>query len=124
MPKDLSVSLLLDYYGEVLTDRQREAIDLYYNEDLSLAEISENLKVTRQITRQGVRDLIKRGENVMRDLDSKLALIHRYGDINSKLADIKKHIEIIYKINERFDFMKEISIHAEHIMKTLEATEV
>ena len=56
--KNLEVAYLLDYYGGMLTEKQREVVDLYYNEDLSLAEISEHAGITRQ----GVRDSIKRGE--------------------------------------------------------------
>ena len=56
MAKNLEISMLLDFYGEMLTDKQREVVSLYYNEDLSLAEIAS----IAQITRQGVRDSIKR----------------------------------------------------------------
>lgn len=58
MAKDLNVSTLLDFYGPFLSKKQRNLLHHYYNEDLSLSEIAEN----EQITRQGVRDLIKRGE--------------------------------------------------------------
>lgn len=58
MAKDLSISALLDFYGPFLSEKQRNLLYHYYNEDLSLTEIAEN----EQITRQGVRDLIKRGE--------------------------------------------------------------
>ena len=58
MSKNLDVAVLLDFYGAMLTDKQRDAIDLYYNQDLSLSEIAE----LQNITRQGVRDSIKRGE--------------------------------------------------------------
>ena len=56
--KNLDISILLDHYGEMLTEKQREVIDLYYNQDLSLAEIAEQ----EGISRQGVRDNIKRAE--------------------------------------------------------------
>ena len=58
LAKDLNIALLLDFYGELLTEKQRDMIELYYDEDLSLGEIAE----TAKITRQGVRDSIKRGE--------------------------------------------------------------
>lgn len=58
MAKDLSISALLDFYGPFLSEKQRNLLHHYYNEDLSLSEIAEN----EQITRQGVRDLVKRGE--------------------------------------------------------------
>ena len=56
--KNLAYSVLLDFYGPVLTDKQRVILTEYYDEDLSLAEIAENLGITRQ----GVRDAIKHGE--------------------------------------------------------------
>ena len=65
MAKNLEISMLLDFYGEMLTDKQREVVSLYYNEDLSLAEIAS----IAQITRQGVRDSIKRGEATLIDME-------------------------------------------------------
>ena len=65
--KDLTISILLDAYGALLTERQRELVDLYYNEDLSLAEISENTGITRQ----GVRDGIKKSESFLRECEEK-----------------------------------------------------
>ncbi len=58
MAKDLHITFLLAFYGDMLTDKQREVVECYYNEDLSLAEIAE----VKGITRQGVRDAIKRAE--------------------------------------------------------------
>ena len=58
MAKDLELCTLLDFYGPFLSEKQRNLLHHYYNEDLSLSEIAEN----ESITRQGVRDLIKRGE--------------------------------------------------------------
>ena len=57
-PKDLEYSILLDHYGPVLTQRQRDILTEYYDEDLSLSEIAENFGITRQ----GVRDAIKHGK--------------------------------------------------------------
>ena len=67
------MALLYDFYGDVLTPRQKEFYDLYYNEDLSLAEIAEN----NGITRQGVRDVIVRAEAILTDLEDKTGLIKR-----------------------------------------------
>lgn len=55
--KNVEIGYLLDFYGELLADRRREALDMYYNDDMSLAEIADVLGITRQ----GVRDLIVRG---------------------------------------------------------------
>lgn len=71
--KDLRVSVLLDYYAPMLTEKQRDVIDLYYNEDLSLSEIAEHEKITRQ----GVRDSIKRGEQTLYEMEEKFRLAER-----------------------------------------------
>ena len=68
------MTMLFDFYGDILTPRQRELFDLYYNEDLSLAEIAENCGISRQ----GVRDVIVRAENAMTELEDKTGLIHRF----------------------------------------------
>lgn len=82
MEKDLHVALLLDYYGELLGEKQRRLVDSYYNSDLSLSEISEN----EGITRQGVRDGIKRAEAFLLDCDRKLRLIEK-NKMNVRLAE-------------------------------------
>lgn len=68
MSKDLHFSVLLDFYGDMLTEKQKDVMELYYNQDLSLAEISEH----EDITRQGIRDNIKRGEAYLTELEEKL----------------------------------------------------
>ena len=71
--KNFEVAVLLDFYSELLTEKQRDVIDLYYNEDLSLAEIAEH----ENITRQGVRDSIKRGEQVLFEMEAALHLAEK-----------------------------------------------
>jgi predicted DNA-binding protein YlxM (UPF0122 family) len=66
--------MLFDFYGELLTDRQKEFFDLYYNEDLSLAEIAENAGISRQ----GVRDVIVRAEAAMQEIEDKTGIIKRF----------------------------------------------
>ena len=73
MPKDLTVSLLFDLYGSALGERQREIFTDYYDNDLSLAEIAENCGITRQ----GVRDYIKRAEEHLRAWEDRLHLLQR-----------------------------------------------
>ena len=68
------MALLYDFYGDMLTDRQKEFYDLYYNEDLSLAEIAENYGITRQ----GVRDVIVRAEAILTELEDKTGIIRRF----------------------------------------------
>ncbi|MFR6393961.1 MAG: YlxM family DNA-binding protein [Oscillospiraceae bacterium] len=68
------MTMLFDFYGDILTERQKELFDLYYNEDLSLAEIAENCGISRQ----GVRDVIVRAEAVITELEDKTGLIRRF----------------------------------------------
>ena len=69
--KDMRFPLLLDAYGVLLTDRKRELLDFYYNDDLSLSEIAE----LTGLTRQGARDGIRKAEEELRDLEDKLCLV-------------------------------------------------
>ena len=84
MSKNLTMSFLLDFYGDVLPENQREAMDMFYNGDLSLSEISEICGITRQ----GVRDRIVKGERTVTELESKLGLAKRF-------TDMKKDVDII-----------------------------
>ena len=68
------MTMLFDFYGELLTDRQKEFYDLYYNEDLSLSEIAENYGISRQ----GVRDVIVRAEAYMTEIEDKTGLVKRF----------------------------------------------
>ena len=68
--KNLNIGYLLDFYGEVLSERKRNVLDMYYNEDFSLSEISEEIGISRQ----GVRDLIKKAEEELCFFEAKLGL--------------------------------------------------
>lgn len=85
MAKNLEISYLLDFYGDVLTDKQREAMEEYYNADLSLAEIAEGLGITRQ----GVRDAVKRGEATLVELEEKIGLAGRYRELSGRLDELE-----------------------------------
>lgn len=91
------MTMLLDFYGEILTQRQREFFDLYYNEDLSLAEIAENY----DISRQGVRDAIVRAETAMEELENKTGLLKRFMRLREKIDAIESAAEEIQKLNYR-----------------------
>ena len=93
MDKNVRICLLFSFYRNMLTKRQIDCVDLYYNEDLSLAEISELLGITRQ----GVRDNIKRAENTMNDTEERLGLASKFLGISEKLAKIDDIIREIEK---------------------------
>ena len=78
------MAMLFDFYGDLLTERQREFYDLYYNEYLSLAEIAENYGISRQ----GVRDVIVRAEAAMTEIEDKTHIIRRFQQSRSAIAAI------------------------------------
>ena len=80
------MTLLFDFYGETLTDRQKEFYDLYYNEDLSLTEIAENYGMSRQ----GVRDAIVRAETALTELEEKTGLIRRFQEQTQSLKELQE----------------------------------
>lgn len=84
MAKDLTISYLLDFYGEALTEKQREVMEQYFNDDLSLAEIASNFGITRQ----GVRDAIKRGEATVLELEEKIGFAARYRTVQDGIKQI------------------------------------
>lgn len=92
MEKNIEVSLLFDFYGELLKPSGRQAIDLYYNDDLSLAEIADQTKITRQ----GVRDSIKRCEQQLFDFEKKLGLYKRFCELEKGLEEISATAQQIF----------------------------
>lgn len=89
MDKKIEISMLLDLYKGLLTDKQAETMELYYNEDLSLSEIAENLGITRQ----GVRDALVKGEKALLDAEEKLRLGERIENLETRLKKINKLIK-------------------------------
>ena len=87
--KDMKYSLLLDFYGDILSERKREIIELYYNEDLSLAEVSE----ITGISRQGVRDIIKKCEDELFFYEEKLGLFNRFKSIETSVSELNAFAE-------------------------------
>ncbi|MBQ7412473.1 MAG: DNA-binding protein [Clostridia bacterium] len=113
--KNLNISLLLDFYGDILTERQKDMLDFYYNDDLSLAEIADNY----DISRQGVRSVLKKGENILINMEEKLHLAERFSSVQEKsskiaseLEEISRHInneEISAKIIALIEQIKELA---------------
>ena len=103
--KNLEISYLLDFYKNTLSENRREVLELYYNDDLSLSEIAEIVGITRQ----GVRDSIKRGESQLLELEEKLMLARKFKVIEARLGDVKKLVsgenadKVISILNEIID---------------------
>jgi len=114
--KNLNIGVLASFYKNLLTEKQYEALSMYYDEDLSLGEIAE----TEGISRQGVRDAIKRGEEIILDLENKLGLEKKFRELSSQLADIGQSVEFISEINKRRYGNAEIAAHCAEIKKICE----
>jgi predicted DNA-binding protein YlxM (UPF0122 family) len=105
MAKNLDVIILFDVYGDMLTQKQQDFISYYYNDDLSLAEIAEN----EGITRQGVRDAIKRAEAQLFAFEEHLGLHKRLEKAKNGLAEISELVKVIDEINRRTILSREIN---------------
>ena len=81
-------SLLYDFYGQLLTERQRLVYELYHGENLSLAEIAEEL----QISRQGVHDALKNGQRALDGYEEKLGLVARFLKTETAVSEIDSEI--------------------------------
>ena len=87
MDKNIKISILCQIYGKLLTEKQYQVLDDYYNNDLSLSEIAENLNITRQ----AVRDNLKKGENNLAEYEEKIHLMNKLEKIDK--LDIDKKIK-------------------------------
>ena len=112
MAKDLKISFLLDFYGDMLTEKQREVVDYYYNDDLSLSEIAEN----EGITRQGVRDAIKRAEAQLLEMEERLGFAGRYQAVAKGLKEIRDAAERIEDYNDHYSCSREIGENTGRIL--------
>lgn len=111
------MTMLFDFYGELLTERQKEFFDLYYNEDLSLAEIAENAGISRQ----GVRDVIVRAEAIMTDLEDKTGLMKRFMLMQQQVQAILDAAEKIQIVNYRQYDNPELARLADEITRSAQA---
>lgn len=96
MEQKVKISILLDIYGNMLTDKQFKLLDDYYNNDLSLSEIAEN----NDITRQAVRDILKKNENKLFEFEEKLGFMEKEMMQEEKINEILSNIEKLEKIVE------------------------
>lgn len=104
MAKDMKIGMLMDFYGQLLTEKQLDALDMYYNQDLSLAEIAEE----SSISRQGARDFIKKGEKQLNEYEEKLGLVKRFNDITKQISEMNEIIDEL-PISAETERLKEIS---------------
>ena len=80
--KTVEMTLLFDFFGDLLSERQREYFDLYYNDDLSLSEIAD----MKGISRQGVRDVLSRAQSSLEEYESKTGVVARFMELRGSIA--------------------------------------
>jgi len=93
----LQISLLMDFYSSLLTDKQNDVMQLYYNDDLSLGEIAE----LNKISRQAIHDLIKRCYKQLLSYESKLNLLQKSTERKKQLMDFLELVKEDYAVNEK-----------------------
>ncbi|CDF57919.1 YlxM family DNA-binding protein [Thermobrachium celere] len=103
MDKLSYIVLLLDFYRNLLTEKQRDIMSRHYEEDMSLAEIAEEYGISRQ----AVHDIIKRSEKILIDYENELGLVDRFLKQKQELIKIK---ELLSKYEENEDIKKSIEI--------------
>lgn len=106
------LSMLLDFYGELLTRNQLDILNEYVNDDLTISEIASN----RGISRQGVHEVVKRSEAILEEYEKKLGLINKF--ISIKL-DIKELLTIIEELDINNSFRNEIMLKVQGILEKL-----
>lgn len=89
--KKLVLSMLLDFYGDMLSERRKEIAQMSYNEDLSLREISENTGITPQ----GVRDSLKKTEEILLNFEEKLGLNATFNEMKETIGDIITRLDLL-----------------------------
>ena len=107
MEKNVEISVLCQLYGKVLTEKQYEVLNDYYNNDLSLSEIAEN----NNITRQAVRDIIKKGENKLYELEDGILLMKKVLQEEKTFSKIENELDEIAKLtNSNKEVAEKINI--------------
>ena len=99
------INILLDFYGDMLTDKQKAFLEYYYIDDLSLSEIADN----EGITRQGVRDSIKRAESQLYYMEERLGIAKRFEEVRNGLTEIVDCAEEINQHNMRTGLSRDIN---------------
>ena len=112
--KDMTVGVLLDFYGDVLSEHTRALLAMYYAEDLSLGEIAAELGISRQ----GVRDSIKRAEGQLLEMEERLGLVRRFREMQRGFEVICTAAQEIGELNQRLLYSREVAARVDIIVST------
>lgn len=115
MDKVVEIGILFDYYGKLLTDKQFEIVDQYYNEDLSLSEIAE----IHGISKQAVSENLKRAEKKLYNYEKKLLLVDRNQKISKGIQNALEEMKRLLSTEDEYLSKREL----EDLMKLFEEYE-
>ncbi|MCX7781316.1 MAG: YlxM family DNA-binding protein [Negativicutes bacterium] len=111
LDKLLRIGMLYDFYGALLTDKQRQQIEMHYLNDLSLSEIADELKVSRQ----AVHDNLRRAEHILEGYERRLSLVERHQQNKARMAEA---LAALQQLPQAIRILPEIQ-HAERILEAL-----
>ena len=115
MERKVYYSRLLDFYGGLLPEKQQACMFQYYYDDLSLAEVSENLGITRQ----GVRDFVKRGEAALEKAESELKLVEKDDEKRRQRAEIAEKLSALAE-----ELPEEVAQRVRALVESIKAMDV
>ena len=110
----LEMALLLDYYGGMLTDKQRDCFDMRYNQDLSLGEIAETMGVSRQ----AVNDNLSRTEALLRRMEENIGCVKRYKLARNAVSEIRNAATVLDTSSD-----PDVRVLAQQILKAVQSIE-
>lgn len=116
--KVFEINYLFDVYGNLLSDKQYNVVELYYIHDLSLSEISEVLNVSRQ----GVFDTLKRAEKKLYEFENKLGLVEKFSENKLKITKILEYVRNLnteYKVKNSIDITEDLKTLENNLMEIL-----
>jgi len=114
--KNMRIAYLYDFYGEILSEKQQLVFEMYYNDDCSLGEIGEQIGISRQ----GVRDCVKRCETALSQMESKLGLAAKFEEMTEDIDRIKQSAVIAFEKLADKDGCEDIRQSMDDIIKTAE----
>lgn len=110
--KDLNICVLLDFYSSLLTPKQKEMMEQYYNEDLSLSEIAEGMNISRQ----GVRDAIKKGESIIKTAEEDMGFVARFMSMAEELSVVRSRVvELIETKENKEELLKTLLLEVDNL---------
>ncbi|MDR3563842.1 MAG: YlxM family DNA-binding protein [Negativicutes bacterium] len=116
LAKVLRIGQLYDFYGALLTDKQRQCLEMHYLNDLSLAEIADEF----QVSRQAIHDILRRGELILEEYEAKLGLVDRY---RQEQESIRQAFEMLNDLPHDFHRLRNFGFALDLLKQLLDREE-